>query len=94
MKPSSRPFGIWGLMIRNSAVGCKVSPNPKSGLVKSRDVVTSSSPEATLRPMREVMIIGNHRRVAFIKTAQPALVLDQPTGSPELTKTPAEPPDN
>ena len=83
MKSSSRPFEIWGLTIRSCAADYKASPNPKSGLAKSRDMVTSSSPEATLRPMKETMIIGNHRRIVFIKMAQPVPVSGQPTGSPE-----------
>ena len=36
------------------------------------------------------MIIENHRGVAFIKMAQPVLISGKPTGSPELTKAPAE----
>lgn len=56
--------------------------------------MTSSSPEATLRPMKEMMIIEYHRVIAFVKMAQPALVPGQPTGSPELTKAPAEQPGN
>lgn len=35
-------------------------------------------------------IIENQRGIAFIKVAQPVLVSGQPTGSPELTKAPAE----
>ena len=40
------------------------------------------------------MIIENHREIAFIKMAQPIPVSGQPTGSPELTKAPAEQPDS
>ena len=94
IKSSSRPFEIWGLTIPSCADHDKASPNPKSGLIKSRDVVTPSSPAATLRPMKETMIIENHRGVAFIKMAQPVLISGQPTGSPELTKAPAEQPGN
>ena len=57
-------------------------------------MVTSSSPEATPRLMKETMIIEDHRVIAFVKMAQPALVPGQPTGSPELIKTPAEQLDN
>ena len=94
MKSSSRPFEIWGLTIRSCAADYKASPNPKSGLAKSRDVMTSSSPEATPRPMKETMIIENHREIAFIKMAQPVPASGQPIGSPELTKAPAEQPSN
>lgn len=90
MKPSSGPFRIWGLTIRSCAADYKASPNPKSGLAKSRDMVTSSSPEATPRPMKETMIIGNPRGIVFIEMARPVPVSGQPTGNTELTKAPAE----
>ena len=60
-------------------------------IARCDDVIITRSNTA---PDEGAMIIENHREIAFIKMAQPVLISGKPTGSPELTKAPAEQPDN